>query len=374
MFLFLPVMKCAVLTQSKAVVGGENLKKGDQMHEVQQKRTMRKFTAFLLALLLAFPLLCQQVWAFDGERSVIPLGKAVGIKLFADGVLVVAVSDLEVGGKHVSPAEDCGLKEGDLILQINHQKVESTEHVQSILQSNAAEKLELSVKRGEKTLTMGLTPVCCDDGTYRLGAWIRDSMAGIGTLTYYDPETCVYGALGHGITDVDTAQLMPLAAGSIMETSVKAIRKGERGSPGELKGDFSVQRDVGTLSANTESGIFGTMADHSLANGCAAMPIADASEVKLGDATILSTICGNETQEYSVEIIKIYSQNQSTRNLLVRVTDARLLESTGGIVQGMSGSPILQNGKLIGAVTHVLVNDPTQGYGIFMENMMKAAG
>ncbi|MBQ0038269.1 MAG: SpoIVB peptidase [Clostridiales bacterium] len=335
---------------------------------------MQRIIACLLALLLACPMLLPQAWASGGERTVIPSGKAVGIKLFADGVLVAAVSDLEVGGQTISPAEDCGLKEGDLILRINDEKVESTEHVQSILQANATQKLTLCIKRGDRTLNLSVTPVHCDDGVYRLGAWIRDSMAGIGTLTYYDPETCSYGALGHGITDVDTAKLMPLAAGSIMETQVKAVRRGEKGTPGELKGDFSTQRDVGTLCANTESGIFGTVADEDFLTDGDAVPVAQSSEIKTGKATILSTISGDDTQEYSVEIVKIYPCSQATRNMLVRVTDPRLLETTGGIVQGMSGSPILQNGKLVGAVTHVLVNDPTQGYGIFAENMLNAAG
>ena len=344
------------------------------MHEVQKKTLAQRLMALLLAVLLALPLYGQRVWASPGERSVIPLGKAVGIKLFADGVLVVKVSELESGAKSVSPARDCGLQEGDLILTLNDERVNTTERVQSLLQTNTTKAVQLTVKRGDKTLSMQASAVRCDDGVYRLGAWIRDSMAGIGTLTYYDPETCAYGALGHGITDVDTAQLMPLQSGSIMETQVKAVRKGERGQPGELKGDFSVQRDVGTVSANTDGGIFGTVADADFLNACTPVPVAKADEVKLGKATILSTISGDETQAYTVEIVKLYPRSHATRNLLVKVTDPRLLETTGGIVQGMSGSPILQNGKLIGAVTHVLVNDPTQGYGIFMENMLKAAG
>ena len=220
---------------------------------------------------------------------------------------------------------------------------------------------------------MQAEPVLCGDGVWRLGAWIRDSMAGIGTMTYYDPASGTYGALGHGITDVDTALLMPLYAGSITEATVKAVKRGERGSPGELKGDFSGSRDLGTVASNTEGGIFGSMEPCALTAG-EPVPVAQADEVKTGPATILSNISGDETQEYAVEIVKIYPQSQATRNLLIRVTDSALLEKTGGIVQGMSGSPILQNGRLVGAVTHVLLNDPTEGYGILMENMLKAAG
>ena len=199
-------------------------------------------------------------------------------------------------------------------------------------------------------------------------------MAGIGTLTYYDPITGSYGALGHGITDVDTAKLMPLASGSIMETTVKAVKKGAKGDPGELKGDFSVQHDVGTVCINSDGGIFGTVADPDFLQMGTPVPVATARQVKSGPATILATISDDDTAEYTVEIVRVFPGNQSTRNLLLRVTDQRLLDATGGIVQGMSGSPILQNGRIVGAVTHVLLNDPTQGYGILMENMLAMAG
>ncbi len=341
------------------------------MHETRKKQ---RTAATVFAALLCFGLCCTPAWAADGEQTVIPLGKAVGIKLFSDGVLVVDLSELERGGTAVSPAKDCGLKEGDLILRADDEKVQSTEHMQSILQANGETPMELEVKRGSTVMAVTITPVRCSDGVCRLGAWIRDSMAGVGTLTYYDPTTNSYGALGHGITDVDTAKLMPLASGSIMETTVKAVRKGEQGSPGELKGDFSMQRDVGTLSANTNGGIFGTMSDEAFIRSAKAYPVAESDEIHTGEATILSTVSGDVTEEYTVEIVRLYPKSQATRNMLVRVTDPRLLETTGGIVQGMSGSPILQNGRIVGAVTHVLVNDPTRGYGIFIENMLEAAG
>jgi len=214
-----------------------------------------------------------------------------------------------------------------------------------------------------------------EDGEYRLGAWVRDSMAGIGTMTFYDPQSGTFGALGHGVTDVDTGQLLPLDHGSIMDASVKAVKKGERASPGELKGDFDLTRDSGTLYANTECGIFGKLSAEDAARIVgAALPIAKKDEVKTGKATILATVSGNETREYDIEIEKIYSPSGSTRNLLLRVTDEELLAQTGGVVQGMSGSAILQDGKIIGAVTHVLLDDPSRGYGIFIENMLSAAG
>ena len=266
------------------------------------------------------------------------------------------------------------MQEGDLILTANGEKIQSTEHMQSILQENGEDTMVLAVQRNGSHMEVSVTPVRCDDGKCRLGAWIRDSMAGVGTLTFYDPASGTYGALGHGIADVDTARLMPLASGSIMETAIRAVKKGAQGSPGELKGDFALQRDVGTLQANTEGGVFGTVTDASFVELSEALPVAARQEIHTGAATIRATVSGKDTQEYAVEIIRIFGGEQPTRNLLLRVTDEQLLSTTGGIVQGMSGSPIIQDGKLVGAVTHVLVNDPTRGYGIFIENMLEAAG
>ena len=190
---------------------------------------------------------------------------------------------------------------------------------------------------------------------------------------FYDPQSGTFGALGHGVTDVDTGQLLPLDHGSIMDASVKAVKKGERASPGELKGDFSVQRDVGTVTVNSSGGIFGTVADPDFLSGGTPVPVAAAGQITTGPATILATVSGSDVREYRVELVRLYGADEPTRNLLLRITDPALLSATGGIVQGMSGSPILQNGRLVGAVTHVLVNDPTRGYGIFAQTMLEQA-
>lgn len=324
------------------------------LYETRKKRWLSLLFSLLLAFSLAAP-----AWAATGERTLIPLGQAVGIKLFANGALVVS---LEGSG---------ALKVGDLLLKVNDTRVQSTEQLQAWLQANGSLPVSMQVQRGQRLLTVTDTPQCGGDGVYRLGAWIRDSMAGIGTLTYYDPQTASYGALGHGITDVDTAQLMSLHSGSIMETTVKAVKKGQQGDPGELRGDFTVQRDVGTLTANTSGGIFGKVEDTGFIGTAQALPVARSGEIKCGPATILSTVSGNQVQEYQVDILRLYS---GSRDLLLEVTDPALLSTTGGIVQGMSGSPIIQDGKLIGAVTHVLVNNPARGYGIFIEHMLAAAG
>ena len=340
------------------------------MYETRKTSTIRRSAGWLLAVVFALSLCWQQALASPAEeKTVIPLGKAVGIKLFADGVLVVGLAE-----NSDCPARQCGLREGDIITAVSGRHISSTEQVQALLQTNGGEPLALTVHRGQRTLSMTACPVQNSGGTWQLGAWIRDSMAGIGTLTYYDPSTGQYGALGHGITDVDTAQLMPLSSGSIMETTVKAVKKGVKGDPGELKGDFSVQRDVGTVTVNSDGGIFGTVADVGFLTGGTPVPVASPSQVKTGRATILATVHGDDTAEYTVDIVRVYGDGASTRNMLLHITDQRLLDATGGIVQGMSGSPILQNGRIVGAVTHVLLNDPTRGYGIFLENMLSMAG
>ncbi len=336
------------------------------MYETQKKRRIRRPAAWLLAVLLTGVLCCQAVWA--DQRALIPVGKAVGIKLFADGVLVVSTSETDP-----CPARDCGIREGDLIVSCNGKKVTSTEDLQALLQATGGQPAAIGLRREGKTLNVTAAPVQGEDGSWRLGAWTRDSMAGVGTLTFYDPDTGAYGALGHGITDTDTAQLMPLSSGSIMETSVKAVKKGEKGEPGQLKGDFTAQHDVGTVSANTTGGIFGTVAEGDFVSGTA-LPVAQRSQVTTGPATILSTVSGDDTRAYQVEIVRLCPMNRDGRDLLLKVTDPQLLETTGGIVQGMSGSPIIQNGRFVGAVTHVLVNDPSQGYGILLEHMLEAVG
>lgn len=305
-------------------------------------------------------------------QTLIPMGKAVGIKLFSDGLLVVNLSESTDGEGNPSPAKSCGIRMGDLILEMNHENLKSTEQLQKALQENGDQSVSLTVKRGSKLLSFSTTPVSGEDGVYRLGAWVRDSMAGIGTLTYYDPQTGMFGALGHGITDTDTTKLMPAASGSLMPASVAGVKKAASGAPGELTGDFKPDIDIGILHCNSNEGVFGVLTDQSLVSGTE-LPIAKSNEVRCGEATILSNVNGDEVEEYTVRITKILKSSDGGRDMMLRITDKRLLDRTGGIVQGMSGSPIIQNGKLVGAVTHVLVNDPTRGYGIFIENMLEAA-
>ena len=325
------------------------------------KRLLRFGTACLAALLA-----CSASVAMAAEvtpRMLVPVGHTVGIKLFSKGVVVVKLSD---GG---TPARTCGLRTGDVIIQCGGSTVTSSEQFQSLLQTCGG-TAELEVRRNGNSVTLSVEPERNDQGVYCIGAWIRDSMAGIGTMTYYDPATSTFGALGHGITDVDTAQLMPFSNGSILPSTVKAVKKGEAGSAGELRGDFDLTGDLGGLYANTSSGVFGTLEAAYAPAQAQAVPT---GQPAAGPAVIRSNVQGDEVREYDIEILKTVSGSNDGRDMVISVTDPALVEATGGIVQGMSGSPILQDGKLVGAVTHVLLNDPTKGYGISIENMLKAA-
>jgi stage IV sporulation protein B len=331
---------------------------------MKEEQTKRPWLMLLSAVLVLVMALSNWNAAPGGQKAaclgktetryLVPVGRTVGIKLFARGVMVVGLSDVNAADGTCSPAKECGLKSGDIITCINQTPVNSIEEVEAAL-SQCGGTAEIQATRGRKELTLTATEIpCMADGSYKLGAWIRDSMAGIGTVTFYDPETHTFAALGHGINDVDTGLLMPLQSGAVMPSKVSGILPGEKGCPGELHGSFDLNRDVGTLSANTDWGIFGTGEPDYF--GGEAMEVAHAGELKTGLATILANVEGDTVAEYQVEILRVYPSGGNERqSLMLRVTDPRLLEKTGGIVQGMSGSPILQNGKLVGAVTHVYV-------------------
>ena len=315
------------------------------------------------ALVLAMALCVTAALAAGTERKrLVPVGHTVGVKLFARGVVVVKLPEGS------TPARACGLQTGDVIEACGGQTVTSTEQFQTLLQKNGTETTELSIKRQGSPVTLAVEPERNEEGVCCIGAWIRDSMAGIGTVTYYDPDTNTFGALGHGITDGDTAALMPFGNGSILPSTVKAVKKGTCGSAGELRGNFDLTEELGQLYANTSCGIFGTVADGcALAAGGEALPVGQPLE---GPAVIRSNISGDEVKEYAIEILKRIPDASDGRELVISVTDPDLIAATGGIVQGMSGSPIIQNGKLVGAVTHVLLSDPTKGYGISVETML----
>ena len=326
-------------------------------------------------LLLAAVLTLWPLAASASAATVVPVGRAVGIKLFSDGVVVVGTSDIATEEGNVNPAKDCGLREGDIITHINATEVDTIEEVSSLLQELEGEAMSIRAIRDDKQVQLtAQAALCSADGAYKLGAWIRDSMAGIGTVTFYCPDTGAFGALGHGINDVDTALLMPLESGSILPATVEGVHKGEAGEPGQLQGVFDTSTTLGLLRSNTPGGVFGAMTDGTWAAGNP-VEVAERNEVKAGRATILCNISGDRAEEFEIQIVKVYPESESDcRDYLLKVTDQRLLDATGGIVQGMSGSPILQNGKIVGAVTHVMVDDPTSGYGIYVGRMLRQCG
>lgn len=352
------------------------MQKREEKPWMQRLRIMLAGLMSLLLVGMAFPVgtaLAAEAEPSDGRKMLVPVGHTVGIKLFSQGVMVVGLTDVVTETGELSPAKECGLRQGDIITHIDAQPVDTIEEVQAALQETGGEEVELSISRQGRNLKAQTTAALSNkDGSYRLGAWIRDSMAGIGTVTYYDPNTGKFAALGHGINDIDTHLLIPLQSGGVMKSIVADVRAGEKGKPGELHGQFDLNRDLGSLYANTDQGVFGKL-DGDVFGG-KPIPVAKPEEVKVGKATIRCNVSGDQVEEFEVEILRVYPNTPGNdRSMMIEVTDPKLLEKTGGVVQGMSGSPIIQDGKLIGAVTHVLVNDPTKGYGIFIDNMLASA-
>ncbi len=309
------------------------------------------------------------------ETAVVPLGKTVGIKLFTKGLMCVGTEAvLAENGKKTDIAAKGGLENADMLLSANGTALSTVEQLEKLVQGSGGAPITFSVQRNNEQRDITLTPAKTKDG-YKLGIWVRDSTAGIGTVTFYDPKTNRYGALGHPITDVDTGALMPVEQGSLSDAKIVDVKKGKRGAPGELCGVFDGSgASRGAILRNTPRGIYGVLApDYAKDFTMQALPVASKSQVETGPAEIYAEVTGQGIARYEVEIVKIMRHATDDKHLVVQVTDKRLLDSTGGIVQGMSGSPIVQNGKLIGAVTHVFVNDPTRGYGIFIENMLAEA-
>ncbi len=303
------------------------------------------------------------------EPILIPCGNPFGIKLLTDGVIVVEVSGFETEGGFKSPAAEAGIKTGDIIKTINGKKISSNDDIEKLVSGGGGEELTIKLVREDKNLFLNAKPeLCSSDGSYRVGLWVRDSSAGIGTVTFYNPKTGVFAGLGHPVCDVDTGNILPLSKGEVAEVTVNGIKKGTAGAPGELLGSFSSASAIGSLELNCEDGLFGVISPFTPCNE--AVPLGMRQEIEVGEAYIYTTVDGSKPQKYKIVIEKIdLHDTKGSKNMIVRVTDKELLDKTGGIVQGMSGSPIIQNGKLVGAVTHVFVNNPTKGYAIFADTM-----
>ena len=321
---------------------------------------MKKIRFRLMLTAFCLILLTQPVW---GAQLVVPGGQVIGLQL-QDNTITVAAFDEDLGAE----AKNCGLQIGDRIVAINGKTVCSAQDVRDVL-SRTDGDAEISVLRDGKAKKLHITPEITSDGP-RLGVYLKQGITGVGTVTWYEPDSGKFGALGHGVNDPD-GKLVSMEQGTVYNATVLTVKTGKTGTPGQLMSSVSGNSVIGSLSKNTVQGVFGT-AELSMQEEM--LPVGNKEDVRTGTAAIRSTVSGNQVREYSVEILKVYpNSGPSGRNMLVKVTDPDLLAVTGGIVQGMSGSPIIQDGKLIGAVTHVLVNDPTTGYGIFIENMLDAA-
>ncbi|MCX7780235.1 MAG: SpoIVB peptidase [Negativicutes bacterium] len=313
--------------------------------------------------------------------KLVPGGHSIGVVLHSQGVIVVGNSPVRTSsGDLITPAKDAGIHVGDVILSVNGSPLQSDSQLAEIIdkQGRSGKPLYFMVKRGEERLQLTLLPVMCEDTKrYRIGLFVRDSAAGVGTLTFYEPHTKTYGALGHVITDSDTNQPIDCEQGKIVLASVSGIQHGKRGQPGEKIGVFIDEDQViGDIRRNTPFGIYGQMKQH-VGNSlyADALPVASMNQVQPGPAEILTVVDGQTIDRFQIEIQKINLQETPEgKGLVLKVTDKRLLEKTGGIVQGMSGSPIIQNGKIVGAVTHVFVHDPTKGYGCFIDWMLMESG
>jgi len=321
-----------------------------------------------LKLLNLIPVKTEEILREDREKVFVS-GKSFGIKLYTDGVIIVGTKDITIDAEVVNPAKNAGLQIGDIIISINGERVYSSDEVEKILNDNNGKKYTIRIKRDGSYKTFELEPVYVpNESCYKAGMWVRDSTAGIGTVTFFYPKTNMVAALGHPITDVDTGEIMPILNGEAVETAVTSVTKSTGSETGSLSCDFSNVK-IGTLTKNTNCGIYGSYDEAADLSEAVAYEVAAVQEIKKGFCQLICTVEGEKPAVYSAEITRI-SYNDKDKNMIIRVTDEELLKKTGGIVQGMSGTPIIQNGKLIGAVTHVMINSPSKGYAIFAQTML----
>lgn len=304
-------------------------------------------------------------------------GNSVGVRVSTEGVLAVGYSDITTeSGEAKSPAQNGGIQIGDRLISVNGNKIKNSKDLSKKINESKSENVEILLERNGEEITKNINLSKNGDGDYKIGLWVRDSTAGVGTLTFYDKESGKYGAIGHPITDSETEKILSIKNGDLLNSSIISIKKGVKGNPGELRGIFSSdKKPIGNVTGNTQCGIFGSMNKENLKNiNNKTYKVGWRDEIQPGPAQIITTIDEEGPKLYDIEIMKLAKQDSiSTKSMVIKITDERLLEKTGGVVQGMSGSPIIQNDKIIGAVTHVLVNKPEVGYGIYIEWMLKDA-
>lgn len=309
------------------------------------------------------------------NAEVVPIGKIIGMKLYTNGVLIVGMSEIEnMDNELVSPYRDCDIKQGDTILKVNDTEIENIDNLKEVVNDSNGENVILTLLRDGTVVTSNITPAQTELDEYKLGLWVKDAATGVGTMTYYEKSTGIFAALGHGIVDSDTDQLINIESGEVVTSDVISITKADINSPGEIRGTIINQKTIGNIEKNTQFGIYGMLDNLATLNIDTknSLPVALRNEIEVGDAKILCSLDGKTTKEYNIKIEKIYTNNSyDNKSMLIRVTDDNLIQTTGGIIRGLSGSPIIQNGKFVGAVTNVLVSNPEIGYGIFGDMMIK---
>jgi len=308
------------------------------------------------------------------SKNLVACGNTIGVKIKLDGILVIGISNVASNGQKIIPVRNSGIRPGSIITAVNGKTVEGIEDLTDEIEHSGGNPIKIAFRSDDVLHEAMVSPVrSSEDDKYHIGLWVRDSTAGIGTLTFYDEKTGRFGALGHGITDIDTGMLMSVKSGEILESDILGVKMSKSGVPGELKGIFTEGTKLGTILSNTEIGIYGKLEQNAMQRiKGRTYPVGVRANIKEGPATILSNIDGRKIEEYDILIQRVSRQNlNGSKGMIIKITDERLLSTTGGIVQGMSGSPIIQDGKIVGAVTHVLVNDPTRGYGIFVEAMLR---
>lgn len=307
--------------------------------------------------------------------EVVPIGKIIGMKLYTNGVLIVGMSEIEnMNNELVSPFANCDIKEGDTIVKVNETEIETIDNLKTVVNSSNGENVLLTLVRDGTIVTSNITPVQTETDEYKLGLWVKDAATGVGTITYYEKNTGNFAALGHGIVDNDTDKLINIDSGEVVTSQVISITKAQINSPGEIRGTILNQKTIGQVKKNTQFGIYGSLDNLASLNvdTSQAIPVALRDEIQVGDAKLVCSLDGKNNQEYDIKIEKIYTNNNyDNKSMLIRITDDQLIKQTGGIIRGLSGSPILQNGKFVGAVTNVLVANPEIGYAIFGDMMIK---
>lgn len=378
--LYIYVANISLIPKEIVLLEGEelNLKKMFGIQTVETAKTSNNnynVSNLEVNMFGSIPLKDVKVTVID-DIEVVPIGKIIGLKLYTNGVLVVGMSEIEdCNNNLIKPYQNTDIKEGDTILKINENEIQDIDVLKEVVNKSEGENLKLTILRDGSILTSNITPVKTDDKEYKLGLWVKDAATGVGTMTYYEPNSKSFAVLGHGITDSDTNNLINIESGELVTSKVISIKKGEIENPGEIKGTILNQQTIGRVSKNTQFGIYGTLDNLTSLNidTSKKMKVALRDEIKIGEAKITCSLDNsNKTKEYSIEIEKIYYDNDyNNKSMLIRVTDPELIDKTGGIIRGLSGAPIIQNGKFIGAVTNVLVSNPEIGYAIFGDLMVK---